>query len=135
MLKIAKLLGPLPGISLAALPVGLIAWDEEGNFYEEWVPDVESTAFWRGVIAQCKEQEIPNPDILEFLGNELVNGITTDLTVYELPVPSEQTAAEFFADLAVDLQMEWATISEEVQQSVQEMYDAQNRLAEQAVES
>lgn len=128
---VVKLKGPLPGVALAELPVGLIAWDDEGRVYEEWVPDEGARQIWDRMISSLKAENRLTPDILPVLSEEWINGITTDMEVFELKLGPDETADDRFAELAMELQMQWAEVDTRVREAVERRWKEQQGLEDQ----
>jgi len=115
VLKVVKLLAAGPGVAVAYLPVGVVAWDADGNVYVDWAPDEDRTAFWKGVVERVREAGNLKPDIVEVWAEELCNGQTVDLKVEEVPIPEGRTAAEVFEELSSQMDAEWGMLLTEVQ--------------------
>lgn len=114
-LRVVKLLGPAPGIPVAVTPVGILAWDGEGNLFEDWVPDDGATTFWRGVVSACREAGTLKPGIEQAWAENIANGQTADLDVSDVDVPEGWTPREVFAGLADDLTTDWAMLTTEIE--------------------
>lgn len=94
-MRIAKLYaGPVDGVPIAVLPVGLVAFGRDGKARVRFVDTEPLAEGWEGVVAYAQEAGVMGTDILDRWAEGLANGITMDIEIAELDAEDEDRAFE-----------------------------------------
>ncbi|PZN06184.1 MAG: hypothetical protein DIU69_13555 [Bacillota bacterium] len=133
-MRIAKLYaGPVDGVPIAALPVGLVAFGKDGKPRVRFVDTEPLAEGWESVVTYAQEAGVMGPDILNRWAEGLANGITMDIEIAEQEVEDEDRAFEdAWAQLweeYIETQLDLAEIEDMVnrQQIYEERLEDQRR--------
>lgn len=111
-LRAAKLLaGPVQGIPLAALPVGLIAFGGDGRAFIAFVETEPLAMGWQGMVARSREIGALTPDVLDEWAATAANGVTLDIESMDIPIAPGETDRQAFDRAWDGVMAEWAAVS------------------------
>jgi len=131
--------GPVDGIPIAALPVGLVAFGKDGKPRVRFVDTEPLAEGWESVVTYAQEAGVMGPDILDRWAEGLANGMTIDIEIAEQEAEDEDQAFEdAWAQLweeYIETQLDLAEIEDMVnrQQLYEERLEEETKRREEAL--
>ena len=139
-MRIAKLYaGPVDGVPIAALPVGLVAFGKDGKVKVRFVDTEPLAEGWESVVSYAREAGVLGPEVLDSWAEGLANGMTMDIEIVEQDAEDEDRAFEdAWAKLweeYIETQLDLAEIEDMVnrQQLYEERLEEETKRREEAL--
>ena len=139
-MRIAKLYaGPVDGVPIALLPVGLVAFGTDGKAKVRFVDTEPLAEGWEHVVSYAQEAGVLGPEVLDSWAEGLANGMTMDIEIVEQDAEDEDRAFEdAWAQLweeYIETQLDLAEIEDMVnrQQLYEERLEEETKRREEAL--